>query len=315
VAKTRHEFIELGQGYIEDFENMAGEMIRLSDGMYHPHESTEMLALDYFGRAPFKVLLRGHGGEIAKAALAYPVMVSPNVYECSSRSEIIDCIFNIANLVIRDIEIDKLFTPAFQDIMKAAPGKSLAESCGAASDRLAPADVCIYYYINEHIRRQVVASLEIFRTRIEVRLPYIDEAYIGSLLKLPVKYRNEGEIHFELIKRCMPSLLRIPNSNTGARLDAGPVRLFIMDKFNSVMKRLSITGYRHYTEYQKWHREGFKKSSEKIIFSDQTAARNIYNMDNLKSVFDLHISGRKDYGHLLGTIVGLELWFRKFVEK
>ncbi|MBU4185740.1 MAG: hypothetical protein KKC23_06025, partial [Proteobacteria bacterium] len=152
------------------------------------------------------------------------------------------------------------------------------------------------------------------RTQVEIRTPYVDEVYIKSLLSLPVSERNEGEIHFKLIKRCMPGLVKIPNSNTGAPLDAGLVRLFITDKFNSLMKRLSVKGFRHYTEFQKWHRKAFSESSQKIIFSEQTGDRNIYNVDYLKSVFDTHISGRKDYGHLLGTIVGLELWFRSFVD-
>ena len=314
VAKTKHEFIELDQGYLGDFENMAKGMIRLSDGMYHPHESTEMLALEYFKRCPFRILLRGHGGEIAKAALAYPIMVMPQVHTFSSPKETLNYIFNTTNMVIRDIDPDKLFIRPFSEVMKGGPRQSLQETCGVASDRLAPADVCIYYYINEHIRRQVVASLEIFRTQIEVRMPYVDEVYLQNLLKLPVMYRNSGEVHLELIKQCMPGLISIPNSNTGAPLDAGPVRLWLTDKFNSLMKRLSISGFRHYTEYQKWHREQFKEGSQRILFSERTASRNLYNMDYLRSVFELHLSGEKDYGHLLGTIVGLELWFRNFVD-
>ena len=41
---------------------------------------------------------------------------------------------------------------------------------------------------------------------------------------------------------------------------------------------------------------------------------NIYNMDYLKAIFDPHVKGERDYAHLLGTIVGLELWFRAFVD-
>ena len=314
VAKTNHEFIVLDQGYLHGFENMAMNMIRLSDGMYHPHESTEMLALEYFKKAKFSILLRGHGGEIAKAALAYPVMVTPQVYSCSSSREILAYIFNITNMVMRNADPGKLFVPSFRELIKDAPEQSLQKSCGNVSEVLAPADVCIYYYINEHIRRQVVASLDIFRTQVEIRMPYVDEVYIKSLLSLPVSDRNEGEIHFKLIKRCMPELIKIPNSNTGAPLGAGHVRLFITDKFNSLMKRLNVKGFRHYTEFQRWHRKAFSESSQKIIFSEQTGDRNLYNMDELRSVFKQHISGKNDYGHLVGTIVGLELWFRSFVE-
>jgi len=314
ISGTRHEFIELNQAYLQDFENMALSMIRLSDGMYHPHESTEMLAMEYFKSAGFKVLLRGHGGEIAKAALAYPVMATPEINSYSSSREILSFIFKITNLVIRDIDTAKLFTPFFRDVMRETPVQSLRKSCGKAAETLAPADVCIFYYISEHIRRQVIASLEIFRTRLEIRMPYVDEAYIKKLLELPVKFRNEGEIHFELIKRCMPELIKIPNSNTGAPLDAGPLRLLVTDKFNSLMKRFSVKGFRHYTEFQKWHRASFQENSKKIIFSEQSEYRKLYDMDYLKTIFELHISGKRDYGHLLGTIVGLELWYRSFVD-
>ena len=314
VAMTNHEFIELDKSYLQDFEKMALDMTRLSDGMYHPHESTEMLALEYFKRARFKILLRGHGGEIAKAALAYPVMVSQQVYSFSDSKEILNYIYNRTNLVIRDIDPMKFFSPSFHELMSKTPMSSLKESCGKASEILAPADVCLYYYINEHIRRQVVASLDIFRTQVEIRMPYVDEAYIKGLLKLPVDERNNGEIHFKLIERCMPEMIKIPNSNTGAPLDAGRLRLLVTEKFNSLMKRLSVRGFRHYTEFQKWHREAFRESSRKIIFSEQVRERNIYNMDHLKSIFDLHIEERKDYGHLIGTIIGLELWFRRFVD-
>jgi asparagine synthase (glutamine-hydrolysing) len=314
AAGTRHEFIELGHSYIGNFKMMAKEMIRLSDGMYHPHESTEMLALEYFKRAPFRVLLRGHGGEIAKAALAYPVMATPKVTSCRCGPEILEVILKITNLVLRDIEPDKLFQPEFASVMKEAPRTSIERSCAAAAKNFAPADVCIYYYIKEHIRRQVVASLEIFRSQIDIRLPYVDADFIGKLLCLPVELRNSGEIHVALIKRCMPALMKIKNSNTGAPLDAGPLRLFITDKFNSLLKKMSVPGFRHYTEFQKWHRGGFRDTSKKIIFSEQTESRRMYKMDYLEKVFNLHVTGKRDYGHLLGTIVGLELWFREFVD-
>lgn len=315
VGQTNHEFIELDNKYLKDFKSMAYNMIRLSDGMYHPHESTEMLALEYFKSARFKILLRGHGGEIAKAALAYPVMVNPQVYACTNGKEILEYIFNITNMVIRDNVQDKLFTSSFYEQTKNAARKSLEESCEEVSEVLAPADVCIYYYINEHIRRQVVASLEIFRTQIEVRMPYVDEEYMKALLQLPVNQRNRGEIHFDLIKRCMPELIKIPDSNTGAALDAGPMRLLLLDKFNSLMKKFGVKGFRHYTEFQDWQRKAFKKTTEEILFSTKLLDRDIYNKKYLKAMYENHISGKKNYAHLIGTIVGLELWFQNFVDK
>ncbi|MDR4499295.1 MAG: asparagine synthase-related protein [Candidatus Scalindua sp.] len=315
VGKTRHEFVELDQKYLQNFKGMADSMIRLSDGMYHPHESTEMLALEYFKSAEFKILLRGHGGEISKASLAYPVMVTPQVNACSRGSNILEHIFTITNLVTRDNNPGELFTSSFYKKTKDAARQSLDDSCGEASQTLSPADMCIYYYINEHIRRQVVASLEIFRSQIEIRMPYLDDEYLKILLQLPVSQRNRGEIHFTLIQRCMPELMKIPDSNTGAPLDAGHLRLLLTDKFNSLMKKLGVKGFRHYTEFQDWQRTAFKSATEEILFSRKLMDRDIYNPKYVKKIFERHVSGKNNYAHLIGTIVGIELWFQNFVEK
>ena len=314
IAGTRHEFIELDRGYLQDFNGMANNMIRLSDGMYHPHESTEMLALNYLRNAAFKILLRGHGGELAKASLAYPVMATPEVYSLSKGKEATDFIFRSTNLVIRDIQAKALLTPDAYSRTKDAARQSLEESCGRVCEKLEPADLCLYYYASEHIRRQVVASLDIFRTQVEIRLPYLDEDYLKVLLQLPVNKRNSGEVHCALIKRCMPELVKIPNSNTGAPLDASPLRLAVTDKFNSLMRRLRVRGFRHYTEFQDWQRHSFREATGEILFGSQLTQRGLFEPRALKTVFEQHVSGKKDYAHLLGTIVGIELWFRNFVD-
>lgn len=314
VAHTRHEFVELGQSYLKDFQNMANSMILFSDGMFHPHESTEMLALAYFQRAPFQILLRGHGGEIAKASLAYPVMVTPEIHSCHSGKEVLGRIYAKTNLVLPDSELSQLLTPPLYKQVRDGAMTSLRQSCEEVRDLLSPGDICIYYYIKEHIRRHVVASLDIFRTEIEIRMPYLDEDFIKLLLQLPIARRNQGEVHFRLIKKCMPALISIPNSNTGAPLDAGRVRLFVIDKFSSLMRKLGIRGFRHYTEFQKWQRDCFRETTEKILFSSELKNRDIYNLKALRDIFTSHISGQRNYGHLLGTLVGLELWYRNFVD-
>ena len=217
-------------------------------------------------------------------------------------------------MVLKDIDQTKLFTTLFLKEIENGARTSLTESLAGVKNDFAPADVCIYYYINEHIRRQVVASLEIFRTQLEIRLPYVDENFIRHLLKLSVQHRNTGEIHLDLIKQCSPRLVKIPNSNTGAPLDASALRLLITDKFSSLMKRLSITGFRHYTEFQDWYRISFKELISDIFFTESSFVSTIFNEQYLKTIIDEHINKRKNYAHLLGTAVGIELWYKKFVE-
>ncbi len=106
----------------------------------------------------------------------------------------------------------------------------------------------------------------------------------------------------------------LTDSNTGANLDAGRLRLYFTDKFNSLMKKLGVKGFRHYTEFQDWQRKEFRSSTEGILFSTKLQDRGIYDKKYLKTMYENHISGNCDYAHLVGTIVGLELWFQNFVD-
>jgi len=314
IAGTDHTMLELGAEYLDDFKSMAQTLIYFSDGLYHPHESTEKLALDYFKKASFKYLFRGHGGEIAKASLAYPIQVDRSVKSITKMEGVLSFIGNSANLVSRDLEFKNLFRPEFLSSMNKGWNKSLHDTADDIDIDLAPEDLCIYFYIQEWVRRQVVSSLSIFRSRVEIRLPYLDEYFLSALLKMPVEQRYSGEVQKKIVENCMPKLTRISDSNTGAPLDASKFRLFLTDKFNSAMRRISLPGFRHYTEYEKWQRNQFKEGIEKIIFDERTLDRNIYNPDGLKNAFDNHMSGKKNYAHLLGTVSGLELWFRMFVD-
>ena len=311
---TIHTMLELGVAYLGDFKTMAETLIYFSDGLYHPHESTEKLALDYFKDAALDYVFRGHGGEIAKASLAYPIQIDASIRSVNGMDGVLKYIGDRANLVARELDISSIFRKSFHEEIKNGWKKSLKDTASEIEKDLAPEDICIYFYIQEWIRRQVVSSLAIFRSQVEIRLPYLDEFFLEHLLKLPVEQRYAGEVQKKVVEMCMPKLMKIPDSNTGAPLDAGKLRLFVTDKFNSAMRRLSLPGFRHYTEYEKWQRKEFKESIEQIIFDEQTLDRDIYDPDGLKKAFNNHISGKKNHAHLLGTVSGLELWFRMFVD-
>ena len=314
ASGTIHSMLTLGPDYLGDFKEMAQTLIYYSDGLYHPHESTEKLALDFFKKSSIKYLFRGHGGEIAKAALAYPIQVDSTVGHLKGTDSVLDYIGKSAALVSRGVSLPDMLEPRFYKELNGGWQQSLKDTAVEIEINIAPEDLCIYFYIYEWVRRQVVASLSIFRSHIEIRLPYLDEHFLAMLLKLPVELRSRGEVQKMIVEKCMPALCRIPDSNTGAPLSAGKVRLYVTDKFNSAMRRLSLPGFRHYTEYEKWQRNEFKESMEEIIFNEQSLDRKIYIPETLRKIFDDHVSGKSNHAHLLGTVAGLELWFRTFVD-
>lgn len=314
IAKTNHTFLEIGPEYLGDFLELAETLVCLSDGFYHPHESTEKRALDYFKTSPFRIALRGHGGEIAKASLAYPVQVNRQLETKHSFQQVNEFIYQSANLGLHGFSTKTLFQEKMQEALEEGARRSLEAAQSPVCERLSAADQCVYFYIQQWVRRQVFASLAIFRTQQEVRLPFLDDDFLRKLLALPVSQRYAGEIHVQIVRRFSPDMMKVVNSNTGAPLDAGKIQLFMTDKFNAVMKRLSLPGYRHYTEFQKWQREHFRSSIEAILFDQRTMERGLYRQEGLREVFDAHVSGNGNFAHLLGTIVGLELWYRNFID-
>ena len=310
LVGTNHSFLELRAEDLGDFKSLAETLVSLSDGFYHPHEATEKKALEYFEKAPFRIVLRGHAGEVAKASLAYPLQVTSALDQMSSRQQVLGFILRSANLGIQGISPEKLFSPSMADLVKEGPAKTLEDTLSGLNVDLSPADTCLYCYIHEWVRRQVVASLAIFRTQTEIRLPFMDEDFLGTVLQLPLQKRYAGEVHKALVQIYKPELANIPDSNTGAPLTAGKMRLFFSDKINSVLKRISLPGYRHYTEYEDWQRNQFRASLENILFDPRTLDRGLYHPDALKTTFEEHVQGKRSCAKLLGTIAGIELYMR-----
>ena len=89
IAGTRHQFFELDEGYLGGFVESLQNMVVLTDGMYLTHGLTEMLALQFLEEADFAVLLRGHGGELAKASLAWPFHTDAQIHRMDSTEEFI----------------------------------------------------------------------------------------------------------------------------------------------------------------------------------------------------------------------------------
>jgi len=310
IGETHHRFAEMDPGYLKDFVYHLQRMVRLTDGMYLTHGLTEILALQMIEQGKYEVLLRGHGAELAKVSLAWPLHTDGNIWEMTKKEEFIPYMLTRVNYISRSAPLSELFLPDWWNAIKDAGQQSLESTLRDVDIR--PADLCSYLYLVEHHRRFTIPSLELFRNFAEVRLPFMDIEFLKVLWSGPSAWRNDTKIHQAIIGRNNLAMLKVRNSNTGAPGNAGRLAEAIYDKVNSLFKRMNLSGYRHYHTFENWMRETLIHSVEEIMLDSQTLSRGIYHERTLRRMIADTRSGRADYAYLFQILLILELWQREW---
>ncbi len=226
MARTKHTFVALDDHYLEDLLPTAARMVSLTDGMYVSHGFTEMLALQGFESADSTVLLRGHGGELAKASTAWPLHTDKRIFGMSSTEEFIPYLLGrTTHVSVGDAAREVLTDRWIETLDGASAQRSLEQSLAGVP--LSPPDLCSYLYLKEYHRRVTIPSLEIFRNIADVRMPLADVGFIRSVLQGPARWRDGLGIHQALIAANCTEVSARPQSEyrrAGGRGAAAGVR-------------------------------------------------------------------------------------------
>ena len=309
VCHSRHRFVALEDHYLADLLPMSRRMVSLTDGMYTSHGFTEVLALQAFEQSDFTVLLRGHAGELAKASTAWPFHTDAAVFTMRTTEELLGHLAGRFESLNHPSTAQDLFMPKWR---AACDPARASESLKQAIDvELSPANLCSYIYLHEFHRRVTVPSLEIFREVVEVRLPLADVDFIECLFQAPPEWRDGVSLHQSLIARGKPEYLKIRNPNTGAPAGAGALQEFILDKLNTIMRRLNLYGYRHYHAFDGWMRRSFLELADRILTEPQSLDRGTLQSSSIRRVLDRAKRGDRAPDHVLQVLLLVELWLRE----
>jgi asparagine synthase (glutamine-hydrolysing) len=277
--------------------------------MYLSHGLTEILALNFLRGTGIEVLLRGHGGELAKTSLAWPLHTDERVYQMRSGVELVPYLLRRIGSMPGSFRASQLFTTEWAPLVADSPRSSLETSLRFID--LSPADACSYLYLTEHHRRFTISSLEIFRQQVEVRLPFVDGDFLAWLFRAPARVRDGVEIHRALTSAFHPHLLRVRNSNTGVAANASPLVEKAFDKVNTALRRLNVRGYRHYHSFDTWMRNQLLESVESVLLDRVALDRGIVTEQGLRRILSDTRRGVADHSLLLQTLLIVELWQRE----
>jgi asparagine synthase (glutamine-hydrolysing) len=306
LGGTQHEFFPLDDRYLSDFLDHLRKMVTLTDGMYLSHGLTEMLAFGFLEQAPYRVLLRGHCGELAKTSLAWPLHTDKDVYDLQTAPQLIDHLLKRFRELSGNLAWQDAFADQWREEVAGGAKASLQESLHDVP--LSPPEMCAYLYLREHHRRFTVPSLELFRNAVEIRLPFADEEFLTALLGGRPEWRDATELHRAIIQQFDPRLLAVRDSNTGARVDASPIAGFFGDKLNAVFKRLNVRGYRHYHSFDRWMERMLIQAVEADLMAVRSLDRGVLKREGLRVLVEGAQTGKRGYAYILQVLLILELW-------
>src|ERR1700730_17771315 len=108
---------------------------------------------------------------------------------------------------------------------------------------------------------------------------------------------------------CSPPCCRVHPG--GAPAGAGPWQEFMLDKLNSVLRRLNVYGYRHYHSFDGWMRRAFLHIVDHVVLDPDTLARGVFRESVIRRMAIEARNGVQVHDDLLQALVIVELWQRQ----
>jgi asparagine synthase (glutamine-hydrolysing) len=221
----------------------------------------------------------------------------------------------------------QLFSQSYYSKIKNYPSKSIKnirKKIPKNSMKISPFKMIEYYDLTQRQRRFAVYGPVIMRSKIEVRIPLLDNNLMDFVFTLPPELRTEDKlISVKTIVGIFPELISIPWQKTGLPITPSNLQLEIHNKIKGVKRRINrITGKKifedtkKFADYDDWMRDN-KKLKEyilNILLDERALARPYFNPKSIKEILDLHMSGKENHSELIGRLLTFELWHRLFFD-
>jgi len=123
---------------------------------------------------------------------------------------------------------------------------------------------------------------------LEMRVPYLDKELIYFLESLPSDFKLNGSKHKYIHKKA--------------------VSKWLPDEIINRKKK----GFE--TPMDEWLQESFADDARDILTSVDSASKNFFKIESIKSMIDLHKSGKENYLRHIFALLSFETWYKTFFE-
>lgn len=142
-------------------------------------------------------------------------------------------------------------------------------------------------YLHELLMKQDQMSMA---ASIESRVPFLDHHLVEYISSLPAEFKVSGTTTKILLRKAM-------------------------ERINLPRKILERPKMGFPVPLDTWFRREQKSQVERLLFDGRLEARQVFRMDSLRRLADDHFSGKARNGDRLWSLMNLELWARRFLDR
>jgi hypothetical protein len=140
-----------------------------------------------------------------------------------------------------------------------------------------------------------------------IRMPFIDNDVVDSLLEMPARMKLGDELQTQVLRHRNPGFLGVVNSNTGARMGAGRLERELGYFRMRVAAKLGLKGYQPYERLGLWLKRELKPLVDRVLLGERFLARGLFRPDVVARVVDEHSTGRANHTFLLMALLIFEM--------
>jgi asparagine synthase (glutamine-hydrolysing) len=313
LAGRPHHKVALNTRFLARYEEHLRYMVHLTDGQYLSQCIT-MPTLPLYRELGVEALLRGHAGELMHMDKAYNFSLDARAWDLRGDAELEAWLFSHLRAYLLEGVGEDLFAPPYRGQVDALARASLRECLHESAGMDHPVNRIAQLFLNQRVRRDTSLSMMEFGSVTQTRLPYLDADLVEALFAAPPRLRIGDRIQAHILRRRQPAFMKVVNANTGARMGVGPTwRAFHTFRMKALAK-LGFRGYQPYERLGKWLREDLRPLVERLLLSDRSLGRGVFNPDVVRKVIDRHLNHGHNHTYLILALLVFEVGQQEFID-
>jgi asparagine synthase (glutamine-hydrolysing) len=310
LAGQPHHRQLLDGDFLGRFSELLTPVVRLTDGHYLD-QGIVYSTMQMYRDLGVRVLLRGHAGELMHMQKAYAFSMDAEAASLPDTDSLHGWLWRrLSYYMIGEVD-DSAFASGMARRLREAARASLESSARAVDDVEPPAQRIWHLFVRERLHRETALSLHMFRSFVEVRVPYLDHDLVDALLAAPVHLKLGDAIQTAILRRRRPDFLAVVNTNTGARMGASELQVTLAHLRMRVLAKLGVPGYQPYERLGLWLARDLHPLLRSTLLGERFLDRGIFDRTAIERLLDEHRRRERNHTYLLQAMLVFELGQRQ----